>query len=393
MPYFRTLGSLPAKRRTYFPKDDSGFYFEELVGEEGFSSDLSHVYHVNPPTAVVKAERIERDSIETVDNWPLLPRHLRTDAVDCGTDLIRDRVPLLVNEDVTIGFAKGTQPSELFRDADGDECIYIYTGSATLLSMFGPLDVREGDYVVIPAGVTHQWIPGEDGVTALTIESRGHIKPPRRYLSDAGQFLEMAPYRERDLRGPETLLMPEEGEADVIVKRGNQLTRMTYRFHPFDVVGWDGFVYPYAFSIHDFEPVVGRIHQPPPVHQTFEAPGFVLCSFVPRLSDFDPAAVGDPANHMNIDSDEVIFYSGGQFGHRSGSGIGLGSISLHPLGWTHGPHRAPDGNRIPGTMINLVGVMIDTFKPLKMTSFALAVEDPEYFSSWDRALGGARADA
>ncbi|WP_127817810.1 homogentisate 1,2-dioxygenase [Microbacterium sp. CPCC 204701] len=389
MPYFRTMGSLPTKRRTLFPKPDGGYYSEELVGEEGFSSDLSHAYHVNPPTAIVKAERVERDPIETTENWPLIPRHIRTGEISSGSDVVMGRVPLLTNSDVTIGFVTATESSELYRDASGDECIYIYRGSATLRSMFGPLEVKQGDYVVIPAGVVHQWVPGEDGVDALTIESKGHIKPPRRYLSKAGQFLEMAPYRERDLRGPVELPEPEVGEADVIVKRDGLFSRITYRFHPFDLVGWNGMVYPYAFSIYDFEPIVGRIHQPPPVHQTFEGPGFVLCSFVPRLSDYDPDAVGGPAAHMNIDSDEVMFYAGGDYAARSGSGIGLGSMSLHPLGWTHGPQKLPDGKRKPGVMLDELAVMVDTFQPLKLTSAALAVEDPSYVTSWDRSFGGA----
>ena len=390
MPFFRTMGSLPTKRRTLFPNPSGGYYSEELVGEEGFSSDLSHVYHVHPPTAIVKAERIERPPVETVENWPLIPRHLRTADVVSGDDAVLGRVPLLVNADVELGFVTATAPSELYRNANGDECLYIFRGSATLRSMFGPLEVSAGDYVVIPAGVIHQWVPGSEGFEALTIESRGHIKPPRRYLSKAGQFLEYAPYRERDLHGPAELAPIEEGEADVIVKREGRLSRITFRYHPFDVVGWNGCVYPYRFSIHDFEPIVGRIHQPPPVHQTFEGPGFVLCSFVPRLSDYDPAAVGGPANHMNIDSDEVMFYAGGDYAARSGSGIGVGSMSLHPLGWTHGPQKLPDGKRRPGVMLDELAVMVDTFAPLRLTAQATSIEDPSYVGSWDRSFGERR---
>lgn len=388
MPYFRQLGKLPPKRRTLFPQGPGTYYSEELIGEEGFSSDLSHVYHVNPPTAIAGAERIEREQPEVTDNWPLLPRHIRTRQLKPGGDLALGRVPLLVNDDISIEYGKADAASELFRDANGDECAYIFSGTATLRSVFGPLELSAGDYVVIPAGVIHQWVPGPDGVEALLVASRGHIKPPRRYLSQAGQFLEAAPYRERDLRGPEALPEPQNGPVDVVVLRGSQLTRMTFRYHPFDVVGWDGCVYPYAFSIRDFEPVVGRIHQPPPVHQTFEGPGFVLCSFVPRLSDYDPAAVGGPANHLNIDSDEVMFYAGGDYAARAGSGIEPGSISLHPLGWTHGPQRLPDGKRKPGVMLDELAVMIDTFAPLRISAAAFEAEDPEYFTSWDRTTGG-----
>jgi homogentisate 1,2-dioxygenase len=388
MPYFRQLGTLPVKRRTLFPQGPGSYYSEELVGEEGFSSDLSHVYHVNPPTAITRAERVEREQGALADNWPLLPRHIRTRLLKPGGDLAIDRVPLLVNDDVSIEFGQADAPSELFRDANGDECAYVFSGTATLSSMFGPLEVSAGDYVIIPAGVIHQWVPGPEGVQVLVVASRGHVKPPRRYLSANGQFLEAAPYRERDLRGPAALTAPEEGTADVIVRRGHQLTRMTFRHHPFDVVGWNGCVYPYALSIHDFEPVVGRIHQPPPVHQTFEGPGFVLCSFVPRLSDYDPAAVGGPANHLNVDSDEVMFYAGGDYAARKGSGIELGSISLHPLGWTHGPQRLPDGKRKPGVMLKELAVMIDTFAPLRISAAAFEAEDPTYFTSWDRTPEG-----
>lgn len=394
MPYFRQAGSLPVKRRTLFPNGDGGFHAEELIGEEGFSSDLSHIYHLRPPTAIVKAEPVETPAVDKIENWPLLPRHFQTNKIELvGTDLVLGRVPLLVNADVTIGFAVATKPSELFRDANGAQCVYLQEGSATLRSVFGDLPVTAGDYVVIPAGVTHQWVPDEGGVRALTIESRGHIRPPRRYLSAAGQFLEAAPYRERDLRVPQDLPEPMQGEADVLIRRGTRFTRMTFRHHPFDAIGWDGCVYPYALSIHDFEPIVGRIHQPPPVHQTFEGPGFVVCSFVPRLSDYDPAAVGGPANHMNIDSDEVMFYAGGDYGSRSGSGIGVGSISLHPLGWTHGPQKQPDGKRKPGAMLDELAVMIDTFAPLDLTPAAVGTEAADYHTSWDRALGGGHGNS
>lgn len=392
MAYFRQEGSLPDKRRTLFDNGKGGFYAEELVGEEGFVSDLSHVYHLNPPTAVIKAEAVEVPVPEEIENWPMIPRHFRTQNLPVTDDLILGRTTLMSNSDVTIGFATGTSPSELYRNANGAELVFVHDGGGTLRSMFGDLEVRKDDYVVIPAGVTHQWVPGTDGFKLLAIESRGHIKAPKRYLSEAGQFLEMAPYRERDLRVPVFTGIAEEGEVDILIRRGKRFTRMSFRHHPFDVVGWDGCVYPYALSVHSLEPIVGRIHQPPPVHQTFEAPGFVVCSFVPRLSDYDPAAVGGPANHMNIDSDEVMFYTGGDYASRSGSGIDLGSISLHPLGWVHGPQKQPDGKRKPGVMLDEVAVMVDTFQPLSMSQQALDVEAPEYHTTWDRALGGIDAN-
>lgn len=386
MPYFRTLGALPAKRRTLFPSNGNGFYNEELIGEEGFSSDLSHVYHRHPPSAIQSSERaVDTDPDAGEDNWPLLPRHFRTDELELSADLVAGRRGLLANADIRIGFAEATQPSELYRNANGDECLFIVSGTATLNSTFGALPVTAGDYVVIPAGVTHHWMPDSDGVRALVIESRGHIKPPRRYLSDTGQFLEMAPYRERDLKVPRELIAIEDIPIGVLVRRGATLSRLRYHHHPFDVVGWDGCLYPYALSIHDFEPIVGRIHQPPPVHQTFEGPGFVLCSFCPRPSDYDPYAVGGPANHANVDSDEVMFYAGGDYAARRGSGIDIGSISLHPAGWTHGPHQPPAPRAQPGAMLNELAVMIDTFAPLRITAAARSVEDSDYFTTWSAA--------
>lgn len=390
MPYFREVGSLPRKRRTLFPKPDGGFYAEELVGEDGFSQDLSHVYHQDPPTAIVDVRRVDKDATSVDENWPLLPRHFRTQDLTQTGDLVTGRLALLTNSDVTLAFGHGTAPSPLFRDADGAECVYIHEGSGTLRSMFGDLAVCAGDYVVIPVGVIHQWVPGAEGLSALFIESRGHIKAPRRHLSDAGQFLEMAPYRERDLKVPEFTGEVQSGESEVLIRRAGRWTAMTFRNHPFDVVGWNGCVYPYALSIHDLEPVVGKIHQPPPVHQTFEGPGFVVCSFVPRLSDYDASAVGGPANHMNIDSDEVMFYAGGNYTSRGASGIELGSISLHPAGWTHGPQKQPDGTRTPGIMLDELAVMVDTFAPLQITAAAAGIEASDYFRSWDQALGGAR---
>lgn len=385
MPYFRTMGELPVKRRSRFPDGKSGFYSEELIGEGGFYSDLSHVYYRHPPTLIDGADRItDIDTVDASENWPLLPRHFVTGQLKDRGDLILGRQALLVNDDVTIGFAVATETSELYRDANGDQCVYISSGSATLRSLFGELAVKTGDYVVIPAGVTHQWVLADDEVRALVIESNGHIKPPRRYLSAAGQFLEMAPYRERDLRGPQHLPEPVDGPADVIAKRGPRLSRMHYLHHPFDVVGWDGCLYPYALSIHDFEPIIGRFHQPPPVQQTFEAPGIVICSFCPRPPDFDPDAVGRPANHANVDCDEVMYYAG-NYDARRDSGIGAGSISLHPSGFSHGP-QVPAGAPKPSVaMLDELAVMIDTFKPLRISAAAEGVEDPGYPASWARA--------
>ena len=253
--------------------------------------------------------------------------------------------------------------------------------------MFGALPAGPGDYVVVPASTTHRWMPlSDEPVRALIIEAHGHIRPPRRYLSDEGQFLESAPYSERDLRGPGAPpAIDGVGETAVVVRQRAGLTRYTYSHHPFDVVGWDGCLYPYAFSIHDFEPLVKRFHAPPPVHQTFEGPNFVVCSFCPRPFDFDPSAIAAPYNHANVDSDEVLFYVGGDFMSRKGSGIGKGSISLHPAGFIHGPQpgsvEAAMGK--PGT--EELAVMVDTFRPLRLAPSARSVEDSEYPWTWARA--------
>ncbi|HEY2428620.1 MAG TPA: homogentisate 1,2-dioxygenase, partial [Acidimicrobiales bacterium] len=262
MPYYRRVGEVPRKRHSRFPRPDGGLFAEELMGEDGFSSESSLLYHAHPPTALLAAEAVTEPSPCLVDNLPLLPRHLRTHDLAPAGDLVSGRRLLLANHDVRILAAAVVEPSGLYRDAAGDELVYLESGTARLESVFGTLVAGSGDYVVIPAGTTHRWIPEGGGpVRALILEAGGHIRPPRRYLSAEGQFLEHAPYSERDLRGP-AALTAGEGEAEVLVRQRGGLTRYTYRHHPFDVVGWDGCLYPYAFSIHDFEPLVKRFHAP-----------------------------------------------------------------------------------------------------------------------------------
>jgi homogentisate 1,2-dioxygenase len=270
--------------------------------------------------------------------------------------------------------------------------VYVESGSAVFESVYGRLDVADGDYLVIPTSTTYRWSPtGEGPMRGLVVEARGHVHPPRRYLSAYGQFLEHAPYSERDLRAPTEPLIEADGETPVLVRNRAGLTRLTYAHHPFDVVGWDGCLYPYAFNIRDFEPIVKRFHAPPPVHQTFEGPNFVLCSFCPRPFDFDERAIAVPYNHANVDSDEVLFYVGGDFMSRKGAGIGLGSVSLHPSGFTHGPQPGSVEASIgkPGT--DEWAVMLDTFRPLQLGPAARAAEDTEYAWSWSR--GEQRLDA
>jgi len=394
MPYYRVIGNIPAKRHVRFYRPDGGLYSEELMGEEGFTSDSSLLYHVHPPTAIVKSEGLAVAGAESAEpNHPLQPRHVRTGDLPAGGDLVLGRQLLFANEDVRISFAAVDSDSGLYRNSAGDEVIYLRSGAARLESVYGSIEAGTGDYVLVPRGTIHRWLPAAGGVTALAVEASGHIRPPRRYLSAYGQFLEHAPYSERDLRGPDGPLLAEGEDVPVIVRTRGGLTRLTYARHPFDVVGWDGCLYPYAFSIDDFEPVVKRTHAPPPVHQTFEGPNFVVCSFCPRPLDFDPAAVPIPYNHHNVDSDEMMYYVGGDYSARKGSGVGAGSITLHPSGFTHGPQPGAVEAAVAGlaqgrTTTDETAVMIDTFRPLGLGPAARRAEDPEYAWSWARGTGG-----
>ena len=391
MPYYRVTGEVPRKRHIRFHRPDGGLYSEELMGEEGFASDSSLLYHVHPPTAIVKSEGLDLGgSGQTVPNHPLLPRHVRPTrppAPDCLVLGPRPRVPTAA---VTLSLVSSAAPSSLPRHSSRRLSVYVQHGSARFESVYGALTVGAGDYVVVPRGTIHRWIPAAPGVSALTVEASGHIRPPRRYLSQFGQFLEHAPYSERDLRGPEGPLLAGGEDVPVVVRTRSGLTRLTYAHHPFDVVGWDGCLYPYAFNIADFEPVVKRTHAPPPVHQTFEGPNFVICSFCPRPLDFDPAAVPIPYHHHNVDSDEMMFYAGGDYSARKGSGVGAGSITLHPAGFTHGPQPGAVEAAVAGlaegrTTTDETAVMIDTFRPLRLGPAARQAEDPEYPWSWARA--------
>jgi homogentisate 1,2-dioxygenase len=395
MPYYRATGEIPRKRHIRFNRPDGGLYAEELMGEEGFTSDSSLLYHRHPPTAIVKSEAVPDafGHANLTPNHPLLPRHYRTQDLVAGGDLVLGRQPLVGNDDVLVSYVAATADSELYRNSVGDEAVYLQAGSAKFESVYGAIDAAAGDYVVVPRGTIHRWRPAKNGHTpalALVIEARGHIRPPRRYLSQTGQFLEHAPYCERDLRGVAGPLLASGEDVPVIVRNRGGLTRLTYAYHPFDVVGWDGCLYPYAFNIADFEPIVKRTHAPPPVHQTFEGPNFVICSFCPRPLDFDPRSVPIPYNHHNVDSDEMMFYVAGDYSARAGSGVGIGSITLHPSGFTHGPMPGAVEAVIAAmaagrTTTDETAVMIDTFRPLLLAPQASSAEDPEYAWSWARA--------
>jgi homogentisate 1,2-dioxygenase len=384
MPHYRVVGEVPPKRHTQFHKPDGSLYAEELMGVEGFSSDSALLYHHNRPTAIVEAVAVDEPPQLLSPNHPLKPRHLKTHKLGVGSaDLVTGRQLLLGNEDVRISYVVADRAAPLYRNAAGDELVYVEAGAATVETVFGTLTVGAGDYVVLPTSTTHRWVPtGAEPLRALVTEARGHVGPPKRYLSAKGQFLEHSPYCERDLRGPEGPFTAEGDNVDVIVRHHAGCTRYTYAHHPFDVVGWDGCLYPYAFSIHDFEPITGRLHQPPTVHQTFEGPGFVVCSFVPRMFDYHPQSIPAPYNHANVDSDEVLFYVGGDFMSRKGAGIELGSISLHPSGFIHGPQPGSVEASIGKASTDEMAVMIDTFKPLGLGDAAVACEDTGYAWTW-----------
>jgi homogentisate 1,2-dioxygenase len=384
MPYYRRVGETPQKRHTQFRSPDGNLYAEELMGVEGFSADSALLYHRHLPTAIVNAEVVE-DARPTTPNLPLKPRHFRTQDLSWDTDVdaITGRRLLFGNQDVRIAFVTATAPSPLYRNATGDELLYVQSGSATVQTVYGSLDVAEGDYLVVPTSCTYRVLPAEP-TRMLVLEATGHIGPPKRYLSARGQFLEHSPYCERDLRGPEEPLLLDGADVDVFVRHRTGVTRLTYAHHPFDVVGWDGCLYPWVFNIRDFEPITGRVHQPPPVHQTFEGPNFVVCSFCPRKVDYHPLAIPVPYNHANVDSDELMFYVGGNYEARKGSGIGIGSLSLHPSGCTHGPQPGAVEAALGAEAFDETAVMVDTFRPLELGEGAAACEDPRYAWSWAR---------
>ncbi len=382
--FYRRTGLTPAKRHTALVAADGTRLLEELVGQVGFSDASSLLYHRHSPAALVRIDSVDDGRPALTQLHPVTPLHLRTGGVDTGDEPVLGRRLLLGNDDVRVCIAAATSSSPLYRDTVGDQLAYLQSGNCTFESIFGTTHLRAGDYVVIPRGVTHRWqVAGP--IELLLFESSGHVRPPRKYLSSSGQFLEHSPYCERDVRGPDGPHVVPGDNVDVIVRTAMGLGRHTHAHHPFDVVGWDGCLYPWALSIHDFEPIVGSLHQPPPVHQTFEGPGFVVCSFVPRPFDFHPDAVKIPYFHSNTDSDELIFYSQGEFMSRGTAGIGVGSITLHPAGFIHGPQPGSYERSVEATRTEELAVMLDTFRPLRVTETARAVADPDYVNSWSRS--------
>jgi homogentisate 1,2-dioxygenase len=373
MPFYHRLGELPHKRHTQFKKPNGQLYREELMGLEGFSSIQSILYHHFLPPRVTKTEDMGPRKPQFVDFGPIRHRAFKT---------ISARIPLLGNNDVTLGIAHARKSMDYFyRNAQAYETWWVHEGRGTLRTQFGNLPFHEGDYLVIPFGTTWQMELEPNEVRFFTIKAPSQIEPPKRYRNDYGQMLEHAPYSERDIRVPEALeTHTERGDFEVRIKVRDRLSCHELDHHPFDVVGWDGYLYPWAFNIGDFEPITGRVHQPPPAHQTFQAHNFVVCSFVPRLFDYHPQAIPAPYNHSNVNSDEVIYYAEGNFMSRKG--IDKYDISLHPYGLPHGPQPGMTEASIGKKETNELAVMVDTFYPLSLTQQALDLEKPEYMDSW-----------
>jgi len=392
MAYYRQVGSIPPKRHTQHRRPDGGLCYEELMGEEGFSSDSSLLYHLGVPSAVVDATPWDLADQSLTENRPLLPRHMRLHELASPAwkevDAVTGRRLVLGNADVRLQYVVAGAASPLYRNAVGDECVYVESGSAVVETVFGVLSARQGDYVILPRAATHRWVPvGPEPLRLYAIEAASHIAPPKRYLSRYGQLLEHAPYCERDLHGPDQPLLVEAEDVEVLVKHrggrdGITGTRYVVPAHPFDVVGWDGCLYPYTFNIEDFMPITGKVHQPPPAHQVFEGFNFVVCNFVPRKVDYHPLAVPVPYYHSNVDSDEVMFYVGGDYEARKGSGIQQGSVSLHPGGHSHGPQPGAVEESLGAEFFDELAVMVDTFRPLALGEAGRAAEDAGYAWTW-----------
>ena len=389
MPIYHTLGSIPRKRHIAFRKPDGGIYHEELVGHEGFTGTSSLLYHVHPPTMVKSVRRLKETDYEPDPDKTLKHRHFLTSRAKKGGSPTLDRIPMLFNAEIAMLYVEPDKQDEhYYRNAQGDELVYVATGSGVLESSYGDLPYREGDYLIIHRGILHRFrMDAKVEHKLLVMESRGHIRWPKRYRNEFGQLKEGAPYSERDIRRPSNIqTIDKKGDYPIVVKQYDGLNEIVLDHHPIDVVGWDGYFYPWAFNINDFEPIVGRVHQPPPVHQTFEGDGFVVCSFCPRPYDFDPEAVPAPYNHSNVDSDEVLYYASSEFMSRKG--IEFGSITHHPDGIPHGPHPGRAEASIGAKSTNELAVMMDSFRPLRVAKQAIDFEDKKYHRSWVDATSG-----
>lgn len=383
MPIYHTLGNIPHKRHTSFRKKDGSLYYEQLFGTEGFSGMSSLLYHEHRPTQVKTVGETLDVKPEVALEHNLKAYRLKGFKIEPQDDYLESRIPVLVNNDCHIELAapRKSMQNYFYKNADADEVIFVHKGEGTMHTLLGDLDFAYGDYLVVPRGMIYQMEFKTTENRLFVVQSFSPVYTPKRYRNNFGQLLEHSPFCERDIRRPE-YVAPKDEKGDFLIKirKQDKLYSFTYATHPFDVVGWDGYNYPYAFSIHDFEPITGRVHQPPPVHQTFEAHNFVICSFCPRLYDYHPDSIPAPYNHSNIDSDEVLYYVDGDFMSRND--IEAGHITLHPAGVPHGPHPGATERSIGKTETEELAVMVDTFKPLKLTKQAMGIADETYWKSW-----------
>jgi homogentisate 1,2-dioxygenase len=383
MPHYYKAGTIPHKRHTQFRQPNGELYAEQLFSTEGFSSNYSLLYHCHPPTQITHTDEPFDVSPKPAFEKQLKHRSFETFNVKPEADFLKSRKTLLMNSDLYMGVAAPQQSTTtyFYKNADADEMLFVHEGTGVLKTMYGNLKFAYGDYLVIPRGTIYQIDFDTDKNRLLFVESFSPIRYPKRYCSEYGQLMEHSPYCERDIREPQDLKTHnEQGDFLIYVKKQGMMYPIHYKNHPFDVVGWDGYEYPFAFSIHDFEPITGRVHQPPPVHQTFETKSFVVCSFVPRLYDYHPLSIPAPYHHSNIDSDEVLYYVDGDFMSRKH--VTKGMITLHPGGIPHGPHPGTVEKSIGKKETKELAVMVDTFRPLQLTQEALDIEDPNYITSW-----------
>lgn len=383
MPFYHKLGNIPHKRHIQFKKENGELYQEELFGTAGFAGNSSLIYHIYPPTVVSEVKMIKDVTPKIAIEKNMKAMSFQGFSLPQEDDYIESRKTLFVNKDLQIGLAAPKQFSKdyFYRNSDSDEMLFIHIGSGKLKTMYGNIDFKYGDYLIIPKGTTYQIDFDTTENKILYIESNSPIVSPKRYRNNFGQFLEHSPFCERDFRLPTDLTTHDEkGEFKIISKKQGLLWEYTHQNHPFDVIGWDGYNYPYAFSIHDFEPITGRIHLPPPIHQQWESDGFVVCSFVPRLYDYHPLSIPAPYHHSNIDSEELLYYVDGDFMSRNN--ISKGQITLHPGGIPHGPHPGAIERSVGKTQTEELAVMIDPFSPVMITEEAMNLQVGDYYKSW-----------
>jgi homogentisate 1,2-dioxygenase len=392
--YYVRRGSVPRQRHTQHRAPDGSLYAEELFGVEGFSGRSSLLYHLAPPTETHRIEPAGEVRLEAADDGLHRHRLVNTKAVEPHGDAVSGRIPLFFNHDVVMGIVRPAQAmpaGRFYRNGVADEMLYVHEGSGVCQTVFGPLRYEPGDYLVLPIGTTWRLEPDAGSEQRmLWLECPSELEPPKRYRNDYGQLLEHSPYAQRDLHAPDEVApRAETGEFVVDVRSADRVTAYHFRRHPFDLVGWDGYLWPFRFSIHDFQPITGRVHQPPPVHQTFQARNFVVCSFVPRKFDYHPLSIPAPYHHSNINSDEVIYYVAGNFMSRRG--VDISSFTVHPAGIPHGPHPGTVEASIGKEATEELAVMVDTFHPLRITRQAAELDDDRYPYSWLPPEAGSEA--